>query len=1092
MSKGPFVSLHNHTELGSPLDGMNDTYDLFVRAKEIDHPAVAITDHGAMTALYDAWEASKKTGVKLIPGCEFYFTDDLTTKKNNHMVILAKNANGYKTLLRLGYESFKNQVKGYMGKEIPRISWKHLEQFNEDIVVLTACSSGLIAKKLITDKDEETAVCYIKRLHSIFKDNLFLELQPHNLYDVNEKTGREVNQKKLNQYLLRYSQDMGIPYVITCDAHYKDQEHAKYHDFMLAIKDKKPVDDPNRFRYGVQDMYLKTHEEITDFFGQKVAEKGMANSLMIAEQCEVPTYLEARDPILPKFPVKNEDCYPEFKAWHGERGKGMPEDKSYLRYKCIQGFKDKFSNLNGEEKKERWNRVKKELTVLEEKDFSSYMLIVSDYINWAKSQNIPVGPGRGSAAGCLVSYLIGITDINPIEYGLMFERFHNSQKESFPDIDTDFAKGSPELIKKYLREKYGEANVASISNWNTLAPKVIIKDVARSLQLGGDKSSAFKISNHITSIMPDAKTIELAMKSSREFSNYMKKYPELYEYASKLQGLTRNWATHAAGVVLSDKPIYEYAPVRIDFDTGDLILQWEKTRTEDFGFVKVDLLGLKTLNVIDNAFRAIEKRTGKRLKMEDIPLDDKQTFKMLSRGEAIGVFQLEASLTPLCIRIKPSNVESVSDINALGRPSCTVDDRKSYVNRRFGKEKVKFSHPAVKKALAKTYGVSLYEEGMMTIAEEAAGWDLNQADALRKITKLKGKKPKLVEQTQSSFIADCMKKWDMPYECALEIWEKEIEPFGMYGFNKSHSISYSHISYYTAWLKCHYPTEFMCSLLNSINPNSDKSQEYLSECKRLEIEILPPDINFSGEKYVVVDENRIATGFTAVKGVGEAAIMQIVNGQPYNHLGELFAKTEGRVVNKRVIQAMAKAGAFDSLKLTRKNVFENYAKYRTRVQNYIKKDKDISILKFAEYDEEWERREILISEKEVLGRTISGSLHEVFEGFFNKDSSLVTPLNSITNKSEGSKVRIEVIINSKLKEFTIRRGKNIGKKFAKYLVEDVNSNTAEMTVWANDYRQYKDVLKDGIPVKAICTINEYMEQKGLALYSLEKVFGRKL
>jgi len=505
---------------------MNDVEDLFIRAKEVDHPAVAVTDHGTMTAIYDAYKASKKHDVKLIPGMEAYFTTDLTTKKNYHLVLLAKNEVGYRNLLRLNYESYKNQVSGYMGKKTPRISWEHIEKFNDGIIALTACSNGLVAKTLVTEDDEEQAICHIKRLNKTFKSGFFLEIQPHDLYAVG-KTGKEVNQKKLNRAMIRLSHDMDIPYVITCDAHYRDKDHAKYHDFMLAIKDKKPVDDPERFRYGVQDMYLKTHEEIINFFGPKVAEVGMRNSIKIMEACAEPDYIAPKGAILPKFPVKSEDDYGEFKEWHTTSCPDIEEDKSYLRYKCMRGFKEKFSDVDVKTKREYWDRVKKELSVLEDKDFSSYMLIVADYTNWAKQQGMPVGPARGSAAGSLVAYLSGITSVDPMKYGLIFERFHNSEKKSFPDIDSDFS--NPALVKDYLKEKYGADRVASISNWSTLSPKVTIKDVARSLQIGGDKSTAFKIANHITSIMPDTKTIEEAVKESKEFAAYMSKYPKLYE-----------------------------------------------------------------------------------------------------------------------------------------------------------------------------------------------------------------------------------------------------------------------------------------------------------------------------------------------------------------------------------------------------------------------------------------------------------------------------------------------------------------------------------------------------------------------------------
>lgn len=391
---GPFVSLHNHTELGSPLDGMNRVDEIFKRAKEVDHPALAITDHGTLTAHYDCWEESKKTGIKLIPGIEAYFSDDLETKKTNHMVLLAQNEIGYRNILRLNYESYKNQVSGYMGKTTPRISWDHIERYNEGVVCLTACSNGLIAKTLITDENEELALCYIDRLNQIFNSRFYLEIQPHALYAAG-KTGRVVDQQKLNQAMIRISHDKKIPYVITCDAHYKDKEHAKYHDFMLAIKEKKPVDDPERFRYGVQDMYLKNHNEITDFFGSEIASIGMKNSLLIANQCEIPNYLEPKGPMLPKFPVKDAKDFSIFMDWKSNNSQELEDDKAYLRYKCLINFQEKFKDQSKEERKETWQRVKKELSVLESRDFSSYMLIVADYINWAKSKGMPCGPGRG-------------------------------------------------------------------------------------------------------------------------------------------------------------------------------------------------------------------------------------------------------------------------------------------------------------------------------------------------------------------------------------------------------------------------------------------------------------------------------------------------------------------------------------------------------------------------------------------------------------------------------------------------------------------------------------------------------------------------
>ena len=1081
MAKAPFVSLHNHTQIGSPLDGMNDVNQLFDQAKGLDHRAIAITDHGTMTAHYDCFKASLRTGVKFIPGMEAYFAPDLSVKKSYHLVLLAQNEEGYKNIMRLNYESYKNQVAGYMGKRTPRIGWDLLGQFNSGVVCLTACSNGPIAKALIADQDEDEAIKRMLRLHSIFKDNLFLELQPHML----KTDDGNVDQHLLNQKLVEFGRNHGIKYTITCDAHYLDKDHAKYHDMMLAIKDKKSVDDPNRFRYGVQDMYLKSHEEILEHFGVEIAEEGMKNSVEIADFCEEPTYLKPKDPILPKFPIQDEPDFEEFKTWHESKDEGTPIDKSYLRFKCMQAFKDNFSGMNPEKKKEYWQRVKYELSILEARNFSSYMLIVADYICWAKNNGVPVGPARGSAAGSLVAFLTGITTVDPMKFGLLFERFHNKEKKSFPDIDTDFCKNKRHLVGEYLKEKYGYDRVANISNWSTITPKVAIKDVARSLNIGGDKSSAFKIANHITSIMPETKTIEEAVEVSEQFAKYMEKYPELYEYAKKLQGLTRNWSTHAAGYVIGDRPLYELVPLRIDKD-GTLATQWEKTRTEDNGLIKMDILGLNTLTQIDEVLSIIKERHDKDISMTDIPLDDPKTFKRISDGKNIGVFQLESTLNPLCQKIKPKNVQMISDINALGRPSCSKEDRKNYIRRRFGYDNVSYRHPSLSGALGSTFGVSLYEEGMMKIAKDCAGWDLNQADALRKITKLKGKDPELILRTETNFIKDCMEVSGMSYKKAKEIWDFEIMPFGEYGFNFSHSVAYSHISVYTAWLKTNYPTEFMCGLLNSENPNSDKSQVYIAECQDMGIKILPPDINKSKNGYRVSTDNGIFSGFSCVKGLGEKAIENILECQPFTGLYDFLTKIDSRKVNKTSIQSLAKAGAFDCFGIPRKVVFDEYAKLRTRAKNRLQKHGDLDGL--AEISgEEWDYSDILIFEREVLGRTISGNLSEAYDGFFS-ENSIVTKLSEVPNLAEKRTVKIEAIIKNKIKEFKIKKGQKVGRKFAKYLIEDKWGSTCELTVWTEDYEKYGNKLLDGIPFKAVCSVSVYMDSKDLSLKKLERVY----
>ncbi len=1083
MQNAPFVSLHNHT-LASMLDAMNDPHDLFKQAKELGHSALAITDHGVMSGLFDSYEASQKTGVKLIPGMEAYFAPNLDEKKTTHLVLVAQNQIGYKNLLRLSYESNLNLKKGYMGKATPRLSWEHLELFNEGIVALTACSNGLLAKSLIADNDEPTAVEYMLRMNGIFKDRFYLELQPHALKSDDGKA----DQIRLNETLLRLSHDYNIPYTITCDAHYLNKEMAKYHDLMLAVKDKVAVDDPFRFRYGVQDMYLKSNEEIVDFFGADVARIGMANSVKISDSCVNPDYLKAQGPILPKFPVRDQADYTEFTGWYSENCDGIDEDRAYFRYLCKKGFQEKCAEMEPSEKKDYWNRLKKELSVIEYHNFSSYMLIVADYVQWAKNNEVAVGPGRGSAAGALCAYLSGITDVDPIKYGLLFERFHNKEKKAFPDIDCDFS--NPDLVKTYIVNKYGKDRVALISNWSEITAKVAVKDVARSIGLGGDKSTAFKIANHITSIMPDTDTIDEAMQLSEEFNSYIKKYPELYSGVKNLSGVRRNWSVHAAGLVISDRPLYEQIPVRVDEDTGYLVTQWEKNRVEKFGLVKMDILGVKTMTMLSAAVSIINADEKIIPSLSKLPLDDEESYKMIGDGATAGVFQLESSLTPLCKKIKPKNIEMIAAINALGRPSCPKEEREKYVDGRVNGNVI-YEFDVLKNSLKETYGVALYEETMMSIAKDCANWDLNDADALRKITKLKGKDQPLIDKTKNKFIHDSMSFSGLSYHDASTIWRDYIEKFSDYGFNKSHAVSYSIISYYTAYLKCHYPTQFMTALLNSENPNSDAAAACIEECSRLKIKIVPPDINKSGNNYTYIKNGVIATGLTALKGVGEAAVPEILSKRPFLNFADFLNKVNQRVVNKRVIESLIKCGSLDSLGITRKDAFDNYDSYRKKVQAAVKKGKSLEDLVLDVSGEEWTKKEKILYEKESLGRPLSGGLHELYEGFFRKDSQMVTLLSQLENLPDGKTVKIEVIINSKIKEFSIKNGKNTGKKFAKYSIEDINGNKSELTVWADDYEKYNSVFKDGIPVKALCRVSEWADSKTLSLQQLEAVYGKR-
>lgn len=783
-----FISFHNHTSSGSLLDALVTVDQLFDRAKALGQDAIAISDHGSVFSIYDSYKASKKTGVKLVAGNEFYFVhdpDDSEERGNKHIVLLARNETGWRNILKLNYLAWQRPKTIFM-KQYPRITWKDIEQYNEGIVALTACSSGIISRHIMNN-DMEKANCHVAKLKNIFGDNLFLEVQPHSLKTANGK----VDQVKVNETMFKLCDEYNIKPIATCDAHYLSANDAVYHDMLLAIKDKKPISDPDRHRYSVNEFYLKSDKDIVNFFGASRGIELIKNAQLINQRCEVPTYLEPKGARLPQFPVNDATDYAEFKTWKNDNISRLdiPEDVAYLRYKTAIGFKKLYEHLEVEQIDEYYQRLKSELNILEEKGFSSYMLIVADYIDWAKKNEISVGPARGSSASSLVSNLIGITTPDPIKHKLLFARFINKYKKAYPDIDVDFS--APDKVKEYLKNKYGHKRVGSISNVSVMSPKVVVKDVARSLELGGregdseevKKSGAFKLANDITKVMPDiAETVQEAIKMSKEFAQFMAKYPELYEHCIRLQNVERQYGVHAAGVVIANEDLDEIVPLRCDKD-GNLVLAWEKERCEQNGFIKFDLLGLITLSVMDDTIKTIKRTTGKTIKIEEMPLDDQAVFKDISRGDTKCVFQLEASLTPLCKAIKPKSIDDIAVITALGRPAVPQEQRRAYIACRLGKAKVELLHPRMANCTKDTYGELIFEEQLMMLAHDIAGWELDKADNLRKITKLKEKGKELIVKTASEFMRDSINN-GIDEESAKKITSLVMGWSG-YGFNAS-------------------------------------------------------------------------------------------------------------------------------------------------------------------------------------------------------------------------------------------------------------------------------------------------------------------
>jgi DNA polymerase-3 subunit alpha len=1139
-----FVHLHAHTSIGSMQDAMTSVDNMFERAAEIGQVALAITDHGTMAGVFDARKASKKYGVKYIPGIEAYFVDDVSDKqKRRHIVLLATNETGYRNLLHLNWEGHLSlQYVPILGKVFPRVDWNMLKKYNEGVICLTACGSGVLAKKMFEHNDDgewsqdtcDTNVAEAaKKLKNIFGDRLYLEVQPHSLkaYSRSRKTGDFVlgkegnkivvaDQDYLNLNLIKLGKKLGIPLVAATDIHYLDKEDAKIHDMLIAIRDKVPVSDPTRYRYDVEEFYVKNSGDIISHF-TKLANRKLAlelcnNSVEIASKCEEPTYLDTHETRFPQFDIKNEDDYEDFVKWNScQKKKAKQEDHAFMRFRCVKGFKEKYGHLKGKERKKYIKRMMDEIEIFELRNFCSYMLIVSDFILAAKAQKIPVGPGRGSVGGSLVANLLDIHSVDPIKYGLLFERFHNKEKKAYPDIDTDFSPDGRDWVEQYIVNKYGREKVAHVSNLSRMTPKVVVKDIARSLELGGSKSEAFKIANRITDAIPDnCNTFDEALQKSSDFRKYCAKYPELEEYGRKLTGLEKAYSTHAAGIVIGDIPLSTYVPLRID-KNGSVAVQYDKDRCEEVGLIKIDILGLEHLKIIDNTVKNARSLGLECPDPDDVPFDDEKVWSAISKGRTMCVFQMESPhMKALCKLIKPKDIEDLSIINALGRPAAGKRDKKKnrppprnvYIARRDGKEKVSARYECLENSLKETLGICVYEEQLMNLAADSAGWDRNAADGLRKLTKMKGKDPALAKKLEESFIDDTVSFSGIKENQARDIWENVIEPFSGYGFNKAHGVLYSINGYHSAYYKYYYPAAFMAAVLKSeVEKASSPTREsniraYKKEAKRLGITIRAPDINFSGRSFTVLDEKTIVTGLAAVKGVGEKAVNNIIeerNKHPFNSFGDFLLRTSSSLVRKNVIQPLAKSGCFDNIDITRKNAHEYFSTIRTGVNKHFKKVSDegrdawnvlddyVAKDKF-ESDDEWDLKEKLQGEQETLGEYISGTANDIYDGFFTGKN--VTSLAKIKSLSGGHNIRTEAFIVD-VKQKKTKSGKNIGSIRADCVLQDVDGNTAQLKVWSDQWAKYKNVLSIGRPIRAVCKINIYHDNISLVLERIEKSVG---
>jgi DNA polymerase-3 subunit alpha len=1045
-----FVHLHVHTSY-SLLDGACRVKDLTELAAKMHFPALAITDHGAMFGVVDFYQNALKSGIKPIIGQEFYVAPGSRTERQAdvdgevayHVVLLARDLVGYHNLVKLSSESY---LSGFYYR--PRIDREILEQHSEGLIALSACLKGEVSRRLIKGNEKEavdTAAWY----RDVFKDAYYLEIQKNGLDE----------QSRANEGLISISKDLGIPTVATNDVHYLRKEDQRMHEVLLCIQTGKTINDEDRMRMDAQELYLKSAEEMAARF-QDLPE-ALANTLEVAERCNLEIPLGKTH--LPHFPVPD-DMTPQ----------------AYLASKVREGFEKRMEKVltryPEEEREDVHTRYKtrlgKELETITEMGFPGYFLIVWDFIKHAREQGITVGPGRGSAAGSLASYSLGITDIDPIEYGLLFERFLNPERISLPDIDVDFCMDRRDEVLRYVAEKYGEDRVAQIITFGTMAARGAIRDMGRALDM--NYAEVDRIAKMVPEIL--GITLNKALEQEPQLREAMKKdkrVADLIELAQKIEGLHRHASTHAAGVVISDKPLNEHVPLFKSTKGDEILTQFAMGDLEKIGLVKFDFLGLRTLTLIDNALnlanRRLEKAGQPTISLEGLDLEDETTYGLLSRGDTEGVFQLESSgMKDLLIKMKPNSFEDLIALVALYRPgplgSGMVTD---FINRKKGRQDISYELPQLKDILEETYGVIVYQEQVMQIASEIAGYNLGEADLLRRA--MGKKEPEVMEKQWERFYEGAKRK-KIPRAKARKIFDTMVY-FAGYGFNKSHSAAYALISFRTAYLKAHFPEEFMAALLTSEMDNSDKVTQHIGVCREMGINLLPPDINESEIPFTVVEEG-IRFGLGAVKNVGIGALDEILGqreseGGPFGSIEDFCSRVDLRKVNRRVVESLIKSGAFDGLGGHRA---QNLAALDGSMERGQKAQKDRANGQISMFGgaintelsellpdvEPWKEHQRLGYEKESLGFYISG--HPLDKYRTDLDRYTTTDLGRLNELADGQEVRVAGIKQS-LKEINTKKG----ERMAFLTLEDLHGN-AELIIFADVFKESSGILSSDHPI----------------------------
>jgi DNA polymerase-3 subunit alpha len=950
-----FVHLHVHTNY-SLLDGACEIDRLARRLSELGMKSCAITDHGAMYGVIDFYKKMLAYGIKPIIGAEVYMAERTMQDKEPgvddeqyHLVLLAKDIQGYKNLMKLVSLGF---TEGFYYK--PRIDMDILAKYSEGLIALSGCLAGRIPSLLLKGNFDEAKNIALQ-LNSIFgQDNFFIEVQDHGLLD----------QRRIINDLIRLSQETGIPLVATNDVHYIQKEDALAQDVLMCIQTGKTLDEENRMKFESSEFYLKSPEEMASLFSY--IPEALENTIRIAESCNVT--LDFGTIHLPSFRV------PE----------GLTEDE-YLNRLCYKGARERYPEITGEIKQ----RLDYELETIKKMGYSSYFLIVWDFINFARQNGIMVGPGRGSAAGSLVAYCLYITNIDPLKYNLLFERFLNPERISMPDIDVDFCYERRQEVIDYVVRKYGQDRVAQIVTFGTMAARAAIRDVGRVMgyPYGEVDRIAKMVPAELGITIENALTLNPELKKLYEENERIRR---LIDIAKDLEGFPRHASTHAAGVVISKDPIVEHVPLH-KLGDSNVTTQYTMTALEELGLLKMDFLGLRTLTVIRDAINIIRRTKNVEINLDKLPLDDKKVYEMLSQGNTAGVFQLESTgMRNLLKELRPETFQDVAAIIGLYRPgplgSGAAED---FIKSKNGLKPIKYLHPKLEPILSETYGIILYQEQAMKIAQELAGFSLAQADILRKAM---GKKQQDVMAAQrESFVNGCVKN-GIDKVTAEKIFD-EISYFAGYGFNKAHSAAYAVIAYQTAYLKAHFPVEYMAALLTSVIDNSDKVAHYINECRHLGIKVLPPDINESYESFTVVSD-KIRFGLTAVKNVGHnvarAIIMARKSEGKFTSFTDFVEKVSGDL-NKKALESLIKSGAFASIGAKRSQLLAIYEDTLTRIQKEQRQGMKNQISLFqilddtASYGEslpdvpEFPSAELLAMEKDMLGIYLSGHPLSEFE-----------------------------------------------------------------------------------------------------------------